>query len=215
MANAVWTLEDVNLFCGDGPNNNTDSNHLVLTEMKLPGIDVQYTDHRSGGGMVNMEINNMVARMESTFVLLGMTGQVMKTVNSWSYNNRWFTAFGVIRDQMTGEVAQAAALIKGQLGRADPQNWTRGNVLHTTYAIRGIIHYELYIAGDRIYLWDYFNNTLVVGTEDQTAVINSMLQTGNTNAAPLLTTPLAGWQQPTGGNNNEPQPAGSPSGVEV
>jgi hypothetical protein len=128
---------------------------------------------------------------------------VLKTVNSWSYNNRWFTAFGVVRDQQSGDVAQAAALIQGQLGRADPQNWTRGNVLHTTYAIRGIIHYELYIAGDQIYLWDYFQNTLVVGTEDQTAVINQILQTGSTSAAPLLTTPLSNWLQPWGGANNE------------
>src|SRR5580765_808307 len=114
MSNSVWTLEDVNLFCGDGPNNNVDSNHLVLTEMKLPGIDAQYTDHRAGGAPVNIEINNMIARMESTFTLLGMTPQVMKLVNSWGYNNRWFTAFGVIRDQQTGDVAQAAALIQGQ-----------------------------------------------------------------------------------------------------
>jgi hypothetical protein len=215
MANRVWTLEDVNLFCGDAPNNNQDSNHLVLTEMKLPGLDAQYTDHRAGGAMVNIEINNMIGRLEATFVLVGMTGQVMKLVNSWAYNNRWFTAFGVIRDQQTGQVAQGAALIKGQLGRADPQNWTRGNVLHTTYAIRGIMHYEFYIAGDRIYLWDYFNNTLVVGVEDQTAVINSLLHTGNTNAAPLLTTDLAGWKQPSGDNNNATQDASQPSTVEV
>lgn len=215
MANAVWTLEDVNLFCGNAPNNNKDSNHLVLTEMKLPGIDAQYTDHRAGGAMINIEINNMVARMESTFVLIGMTGQVMKIVNSWTTNNRWFTAFGVIRDQMDGTVAQGAALIKGQLGRADPQNWTRGNVLHTTYAIRGIMHYELYIAGDQIYLWDYFSNTLKVGTEDQTSVINTILQTGSTNTSPLLSTPLNNWMQPGGDANNAPQAANQPNTVEV
>lgn len=202
MANPVWTLEDTNLFCGDGPTNNVDSNHLVLTEMKLPAIDSQFTDHRAGGSMVNIEINNMVARLEATFVLLGMTPQVMSTVNSWSYNNRWFSCFGVVRDQQTGDVAQAAALIQGQLGRADPQNWTRGNVLHTTYAIRGILHYELFIAGAQIYLFDYFTSSLVVGSEDQMAVINQLLQTNQTTPSPLLTNPLAGWQQPSTDSNN-------------
>lgn len=213
MANPVWTLEDVNLFCGDGPSNNVDSNHLVLTEMKLPAIDSQFTDHRAGGAMVNIEINNMVARLESTFVLLGLTSQVMKTVNSWSNNNRWFTAFGVVRDQLSGDVAQAAALIKGQLGRADPQNWTRGNVLHTTYAIRGIQHYEFFIAGDQVYLFDYQTNTLVVGSEDQTAILNQLLNTNQTTTGPLLTTNLAGWQQPVGGPDNSAVASNAPAPV--
>jgi hypothetical protein len=180
--------------------------------MKVPAMDAQFTDHRAGGAMVNIEVNNMMARLESTFVLLGLTPQVMSIVNSWSYNNRWFSAFGVIRDQLSGDVAQAAALIQGQLGRADPQNWTRGNVLHTTYAIRGIIHYELFVAGVQTYLFDYGSNTLQVGNEDQTAVINQLLQTGQTNPGPRLTNPLAGWQQPVGGADNTAQQAGTPVG---
>jgi phage tail tube protein FII len=202
MANQVWTLEDVNLFCGNGPNNNQDSNHLILSEMKLPGIDVQFTDHRAGGALLNMEINNMIARLESTFVLLGLTPQVLGIVNSWAYNSRWFSAFGVIRDQMTGDVAQAAAVMQGQLGRADPTNWTRGNVMHSNYSIRGIIHYEFTIAGTPIYQWDYQTNTLVVGGETQTAIINQLLQTGAIPAPPVLTNPISGWNQPVGGTDN-------------
>jgi phage tail tube protein FII len=135
-----------------------------------------------------VEISTVIARLECTFVLLGLTPQVMELIGSWASTMNYFTAYGVIRDQSTGEAAQAMAVLKGMLGRSDPQNYRRGDVMHTNYSIRCIMHYELNIAGEQVYLWDFPTNTRVIGGVDQNAVINNYLSTGATNVAALIQT---------------------------
>lgn len=193
MANHVWTLEDANLYCGSAPGDNTYSNHLILTEMKLPGLDMQFVDHRAGGAPIAIEVSTVIARLEVTFVCVGVTPQIMGLIGSWASTMNKFTAYGVIRNQETGEAAQAMAVIKGMLSRADPQNFRRGDVMHTNYSIRGIMHYELNIAGEPIYFWDFSTNTRIIGIVDQNQVINNFLGTGATTAPSGITT-VSGWQ---------------------
>jgi P2 family phage contractile tail tube protein len=188
MANPVWTLEDANMFCGVGPTDNTASNHLVLTEVKLPGLDMQYVDHRAGGAPIAIEVSTVIARLECTFVCVGLQDQIIKLIGSWNNTMNWFWIYGVIRDQGNGTAAQAAAAIKGQLGRADPQNYRRGDLMHTNYAIRGITHYEFNIAGANVVLWDYMSNTRIIGDVDQNRVINTFLNTAAVTAAPAIST---------------------------
>jgi P2 family phage contractile tail tube protein len=197
MSNSVWTMEEANIFCGSGPLDGTNSsNHLTLTEVKLPGLDQQYVDHRAGGAPVTVEISTIMARLECTFMLVGVTPQVMELLRSWLPSQNWFTIYGVIRDQITGELAQAAAAVQGQLARVDPQNWRRGDVMHTAYSIRGIRHYELQIASEQIYLWDFAENTFVVNGNDQNKAINSMLNVTGTTVTPRLTNTTTWVQAP-------------------
>jgi phage tail tube protein FII len=193
MPNGVWTMEAANLFCGSDYTNSADSNHLILSELKLPSMDVQFSDFRSGGGPITLEIPTVEARLEVTFVLLGVTPQIMGLVNSWASSNSDFFAYGVIRDQISGQAAQAAAYMTGMIGRADPQNYRKGDVMHTNYSIRGIDHYELYVAGIQIYLWDYAANYRWVGGADQNALINQFLHTG-TSSPPSVLGGSIGWQ---------------------
>lgn len=197
MPNPVLTMEAANLFCGAAPSDVNASNHLLLTELKLPGLDEQYVDHRPGGSPIAIEIDTIIARLESTFVLMGWAPQVAELVGSWQQNQNQFYAYGVVRDRMTGEATQSMAIMKGRLGRADPQNWRRGDVMHWNYAIRSITHYELYLAGEQIYYWDFFNNIRVVGGVDMNADINALLATGSIVSPATLAAP--GIIQPTGG----------------
>lgn len=187
MANPVWTLEEVNLYCGVSPDDSTASNHLTLAEFKIPMLDNQYTDHRPGGAPIAIEVSTILARLECTFVLLGLTQQVLLLAESWADAQNWFTGFGVIRDQVTGYVAQAAVSIQGQLGRVDPQNWNRGGIMHTNYSIRGIRHYEFQIAGNPIYYWDFAENTFIVGSINRWEQINQFLRVPPAEIIPQIT----------------------------
>lgn len=187
MPNSIITMEKANMFCGAAPSDTNVSNHLIITELKLPAMDEQYTDHRPGGAAVAIEIDTIIARLECTFALVGLTPQVMGLVGSWQQSQNLFYAYGVLRDRQTGEALQAIALLKGRLGRSDPQNWQRGNVLHTQYSIRGITHYELNIAGEQIYFWDFFSNQFIVRSVDRNADTNNLLSTGSIAApTPLI-----------------------------
>lgn len=182
MANPVLTLEAANIYCGSAPNDNTFSNHLQITEVKLPGFDEAFVDHRPGGAPVAIEIDTQINRFESTFTLMGWSPQVATLVHSWLANQNNFFVYGGLRDRETGDVLHMRAQLRGRLGRADPQNWRRGDVGHWNYAIRGMTYYFLGIdnatsGGGTInmYEWDFFTNLLRIGGVDKNGDINAAL----------------------------------------
>jgi P2 family phage contractile tail tube protein len=156
MPNAVLTLDSANIFCSANSAHPADiGNHLGLVDVQLPKLEYQFVDHKAGGAPFQIEIDVAIVKLQVEFSLLGFTPQVMKQINSWADMQNWFTIYGVLRNQFTGDMSQAAALIHGKLGLVDPGSWQKGNVLHHKYSIRGIIHYELYIADEEIYVWDW------------------------------------------------------------
>lgn len=176
----LLTMEAANIFCGvQAPDNINNSNHLRLTDVKLPGMDEQYVDHRAAGAPVAIEIDTVFARLECTFTLAGWTEQVEELVASWGIDVNQYWIFGALRDRVTGDVYQATAAIYGRLGRADPQLWRRGDIAHWAYAIRGITKYKLSVGNDApIYDWDYYASRFFVGGNDRIAQINAAIGIG-------------------------------------
>ena len=171
MSNTLLTMESANLYCGiqNGVTNTANSLHLEITELKLPALNETYADHRAAGAGIAVEIDTVFNKLEATFQLLGWDSQVAELVASWFTNDNLFYAYGLIRDRSSGAAIQAAAQMKGRLGLADPQLFRKGDTMHWNYAIKGIIQYQLYLAGDAIYQWDYYNNVFLVGGVDRNA----------------------------------------------
>lgn len=172
MPNPFEVMTDVNLFCGATPDRGN-SNHLILTELKLPSFEERYVDWRPGGANIAVEIDVQMQRLQATFTTVGMSRQILKLLRPVVGTSTYFTAYGVIRDMVTLVPQQAVAIMFGRLGRAEPSNFRREEVLHTTYAIRGLMYYRLVVAGynqdtgveesDEIYNWDFMTNTFLVG----------------------------------------------------
>lgn len=190
MANPLLTLEAANLFCGTVPENVTPSNHLTLAELKLPAFEEQYVDHRPGGAPVAIEIDTVFARLECTFTLAGWSEQVAGLLASWSDQQNQFFAYCVLRDRASGKAIEAVATMNGRLGRADPQNWRRGDLHHWAYSIRGIITYGLQVADNTVIAWDFLSNTLIINGDDRNADVNAILRVGTTTVA-VPATPTA------------------------
>jgi hypothetical protein len=53
--------------------------------------------------------------------------------------------------------------MRGRLGLAEPEGWSRAGAQHWNYAIKGIIAYDLVVGNTSIYSWDFFANKLVIG----------------------------------------------------
>src|ERR1700733_12698425 len=99
----LLTMEAANIFCGvQAPSDPTQSNHLRLTDVKLPGMDEQYVDHRAAGAPVAIEIDTVFARLECTFTLAGWSTDVAALVAQWGSTNNQFWIFGALRDRVTG-----------------------------------------------------------------------------------------------------------------
>ena len=83
MPNPVLIMDYANMFCGSDITDDGASNHLTLTEVKMPSLEMQYTDHRSGGAPIYIEVGTGIARLEVTFVCIGLISQIMQLVDSW------------------------------------------------------------------------------------------------------------------------------------
>lgn len=174
MANSIYVMEAANLFCGDS--DPSLSNHLTISDLKLPGLEENYVDHIAGGASVGIEVDTHINKLESTFNLAGWSPEVMTMIGRSERAQQVFTAYGVIRDRRSGIAMEGKAIIGGRLGRVNPQAWKRGDLQHHEYSIRGIVHYELYMDGTEIYNWDFFLNQKSIGGVDVNFDVNQILR---------------------------------------
>jgi phage tail tube protein FII len=191
MAQFLYTMEAVNLICGDVGTEAQPgySTHLVIREMKLPNMEEQYVDHVPGGGTAAIEVPSHLGRLESTFTLAGWKPEVMTMLASSVRQLQRFTAYGLIREQRSGEAVRSVALMWGRLGHVNPSAFRRGDMMEHAYSIRNITHYELAMEAPGgvgpaapIYYWDFFENRLEVGGVNVREVDNNIL--GITGTAP-------------------------------
>lgn len=192
MSNTVLTMDAANMFVGASPTDSNASLNLKITEVKLPAFDEGYVDHRALGAPLAIEINTIFNRLESSFQILGIDISVYTKLAPIQDIDQWFFIYGLLKDKLTGEQSQASAVMKGRLSRVDPQLYRRNDTLHTNFAIRGITQYDLTVAGTPIYRWDFFANSLIVGTNHVTALSNQLLNIPNIAPQVPPAGPIAG-----------------------
>ena len=197
-ANSLLVLEAANIFVGNDP---TASNHLTLASVKFPTVEKSYVDFMPGGAIVGLEIDTHFNKFEVTFSLVGMTPQVMSQVGIWERASQQFSLYGFLRDRSgQGATQRVEAFIFGQLGRAAPDNFDRGTLHKSEYAIKGITHYELLIDKNQVYFWDMGTNEMLVGGVDILADQNAALNVpGGTATSVEVTSPVTGSVGQVGG----------------
>jgi phage tail tube protein FII len=182
MANTLYVMEGANIFCGSF--DPSASNHLGLQEIKLPNLEENYVDHVPGGGQVGIRVDTHINPLEATFNLAGWTPQVQGLIRRWGAGSQHFYAYGALRDRKTGKLLRAYAEIWGRLGRANPSNFRRGDLMNHEYTINGIMHYELFMDTRMLFKWDFFESTLIVDNVDVSREVNTVLNIGGGGLAP-------------------------------
>lgn len=193
MANNLYTMESANLICGDTGSGAAPgiSTHLSILELKLPGLEEAYVDVLPGGATIGIEVPMHVNRLESTFNLAGWQPDVMTMMGRSERRLQVFTAYGLIRERRTGEALQAMSVMWGRLGRSNPTNFRKGDLMAHEFSIRSITHYELYMqqssqAGSQnetnsarqmreIYYWDFFTSERRIDGVDRNAELVNIL----------------------------------------
>lgn len=195
MTATIYSMESVNLICGDEGNEAQPgiSTHLTLNELKLPAMEETYVDHIPGGAPMGVEINMHLNRLEATFSLAGVQPDVMKLIGRSLRSLQHYTAYGLIRDQRSGIALKAQAILWGRMGRVNPTNFRKGDKFSHEYSLRGITHYEFYMQQvgsasiaqpggatpdstlQEIYYWDFFEPALRIGGVDIKTEENQIL----------------------------------------
>jgi phage tail tube protein FII len=174
-ASNIYTMESANMICGNSGNKTAPgiTTHLVLQELKLPGLEESYVDHNAAGASVGIEINTHINKLEATFNLAGWDPDVMVYFGREEFRYHQFTAYGLIRDRRLGSALGAYAKFQGRLGRVNPTAFSKGNLMAHEYSIKSIVHYELWMqekSGTQmreIYFWDFFTSERRVDKVDQ------------------------------------------------
>lgn len=166
----VYTMEAVNLVCGDTGTEASAGRHthLQIAELKLPGIEENYVDYTPGGAITAIEIPTHFQKLEATFNLNGWQPEIMGLLGQNNPELTRFTAYGLVRDRRSGGACQSVAVLWGRLGRVNPSAFRRGDLMVHEYSIRGIIHYDLRMSlkpkqePSQIYYWNFFESRFEV-----------------------------------------------------
>lgn len=172
--NTIYVMEAVNLFCdNDDP---TSSKHLTISELKLPTLEENFTDHHPGGAPVQIEIGIGIKKLDATFKLIGFDPQLLAQFGLGTKVRHLYTAYGVIRDKKTGLAKEAKAVIEARLGKVAGDAFKKGDVQMHDYALNEVMHYELHFDGAEKVYWDFFTNEWRIDGVPQNAVENSILR---------------------------------------
>lgn len=184
----LYTMESAQMRCGDvggGPGVPGEMTHLTIQEMKLPALEEAFVDHTPGGAIAGTEIMMVINKLEATFNLAGWQPRIMRLFGTANRSNQRFEAIGLIRDRRTGVALKGQAIIEGRLGRVNPTNFAKGNLMAHEYSIRGIISYKLSMQEDPnstrmepIYEWDFFTSEFWVGENDVNSDLKRILLGG-------------------------------------
>lgn len=174
MAGTVYTMEAANLFVG--LHDPTKSKHLTLAELKLPDLQAIYGDHHAGGALVATEFEVGVQKLEPTFKLNGFDPDLLIEFGLSSRFKNVFTAYGVIRDQRTGQAIESKAVIEARLGRVAPDAFQRGELQGHEYAMNSVTRYEVWFNGAPKIEWEFFSSLWRVDGVDQNEDTNRILR---------------------------------------
>ena len=167
-------MEAANLFCGD--HDPAASKHLTLTELGLPALQEMFQDHHPGGSRVQIEVPVGIQKLEPTFKLAGWDAAVLTQFGLGSKVTNTYTAYGLLRDRMTGTAKQAKAVMRGRLGKVEAEGFQRGELQSHDHTINAMVHYELWIGGRESVYWDFFSTEWRIDGVSQNDDERSMLQ---------------------------------------
>lgn len=149
-----YIMEAVNLFCGSDDLGS--SKHLTITSLKLPTMEEKTADHHPGGSLFAVNVSGLgFNALGATFHLAGFDPSMLKLFGLGNQLRRRYTAYGVVRDKLSGKAIQAKSMMDGRLQRIEQDAFSRGNLTGHDYAISEIMHYELYFDGAERHYFDF------------------------------------------------------------
>jgi P2 family phage contractile tail tube protein len=173
----IFLMEAANMFVGD--EDPTASKHLTLDEMALPKLEEITQDHHPGGSLVQVEVSLGVSKLEPSFKLAGWDPQVLSEFGLGARARKKFTCYGSIRNKREGTLIEVKAIIEGRLGTVEPDAFKRSELQGHQYAIKEVMHYELFFDGGEKYYWDFFTTDWRVDGKSQNADERSILRVPN------------------------------------
>lgn len=155
MAEKMLLLEQVNLFLGN--HDPEDSNHVKLQSLGLPTLEKILVSHLGGGAGGEVEYSmNAFRPMQPTFKLAGYSKASYRLMAVGTNESQDFTAYGILRNKVTGVKHQAKAVFNGIVSRLAPDAFDRTSTFGHDHTVAEVTRYQLDVDGDEWFAWDAF-----------------------------------------------------------
>lgn len=166
MASFLTFQEAANLFVGD--HDPSASLHLVLESLKLPDLQEVTQEWSPGGGIGAVDVAmGVLQKLEAGFKLKGEQPAIMTQFGLGSKRRQNFTAYGSLRDKVTGASVQSKAILEARMTKVAGDEAKRGELKGYDYGLTEIFHYELYQEGVEIFYYDFLTSLWRVNGEAQ------------------------------------------------
>lgn len=155
MPATIFHMDSANLFVGD--DDPTNSQFLVIKDIKLPTQEEETKEHKGGGAAATVELGlRHFMPFTLGFNLEGYTPDVINKFMASGAAQLRYTVRGNIRDVRTHKDIELKAIIGGRMTKADIGEFKRDDGIGTEYEIKEVMFYQRFFDGNEEFYFDYF-----------------------------------------------------------
>ncbi len=169
----LFVPEAFNLFAGPASQPNA-SKHLTITENTFPKLTEKTVEHHPGGSIGAITIGGLgLNALQHGFKLTGADAQTMAL---FGQSGQTWTSYAVLRDKQGNAPVEWKVTEVGRLISLENDPLRRGDLSSQTHMIEEITFYEMMIAGQEVYYYDFFANIWRVNGVDLNQQTNAILR---------------------------------------
>lgn len=152
----MFLMQAASLLAGDENPENT--HWLDLTNVKLPMLQENTTDHKPGGGSMGIKIGmGQVDALMISFKMKGLAPDLLQKFGVNSPRRRKYTIRGSVLNLRDNTEEPALCVVEGRMMKADLSEFAQDNGVDTDYEIHEIVHYELSLNNREVHYYDFFS----------------------------------------------------------
>lgn len=155
MAATIHHMNFANLFIGD--DDPTESQFLVLKNIKLPDLDEKTKTHEGAGAAMEVELGmGVISPLSVSFGLEGLSTSAVSRFMPASPRRIFYTIRGSVQDIQTHEEYEIKAVLEGRMTKAAIGDFKKSDGIAGEYEIKEILKYKLFVRGEEELSFDYF-----------------------------------------------------------
>lgn len=177
MAATIFHMDSANLFVGD--DDPTNSQFLVIKDVKLPTLEESTKEHSGGGAAAAITLGmRQLNALELGFNLEGFNPDVMNKFMPIGSASTKYTVRGNVRDVRTHKDIETKAIIGGRMVKVDIGEFKKDDGISTGYEIKEVLSYQLFFDGAEKFYFDYFAGMAGVRVDGQQLFLDAARNLG-------------------------------------
>lgn len=152
----IYNVDTANLFIGD--DDPTDSQFLVLKNIKIPSLEEKTKEHAGGGATAAITLGMRSFKLGAlTFSLEGFNPNVLPRFMPVGTGRIKYTIRANVRDVRTHEDIPLKAIVEGRMTKVEMSDFKKDEGISNEYEINEMLFYHLFFGPQEKIYFDYWS----------------------------------------------------------